>query len=401
MTSTKDTINWGSCNWGPGLFIIGYHLFLLIAVPLYLYQYSPSWTLLICSFILFNATGVSITAGYHRLFSHKAYQAHPIVEWTLLFFGTMATQGSVLRWSFDHRHHHSFVDTDNDPYSINKGFWYAHFLWLFEKPKEIDTKVVADLVRNPRVLFQHNYYALLSLGINLLAIFFVGWWTGEYFGAFLFAGLVRMFFLHHFTWFINSLAHTWGARTFCQELSAADNYIISLVTFGEGYHNYHHTFAYDYRNGIRWYHFDPSKWLIWTLSKLRLTSNLKMNKRLFIQERIILDRKALLLDKLQAAFGDYKEMWEESVTKLSESLIVKLQEWKKLSDLYLNLKQQKESKDCLRDIKQQIKAIKKGFKREYSNWKRFYRHSMAMASSAMASSVAFKFQEPPQMTASS
>jgi stearoyl-CoA desaturase (delta-9 desaturase) len=235
----------------------------------------PSWQIVTTSIVLIYLTGLGVTMGYHRLYSHNAYKINPVVETIVLFFGTMGTQGSVLRWSFDHRYHHAFVDTDKDPYSIKKGFWYAHFLWLLEKPKPIENKIVADLLKNPLLRFQHRFYGLLMFGINLLVTLFFGWYYNDYLGAFLFVWIVRMFFLHHFTWFINSLAHTWGDRPFCESLSAVDNYLISLLTWGEGYHNYHHTFGYDYRNGVRWYHYDPTKWLIWTLSKLGLATRLK------------------------------------------------------------------------------------------------------------------------------
>ncbi len=363
-------MNFKNFNWGPALYIIGYHLLLLISLPLYFSHFIPSWQIITTSAILLYITGLGVTAGYHRLYSHSTYKIHPIVEAVLLFFATMATQGSALRWSFDHRHHHAFVDTDRDPYSIKKGFWYAHFLWLLEKPKEIEDKVVRDLLKKPLIRFQHRFYAPLMLLTNGLASLFFGWCFGDYLGAFLFVWFVRLFFLHHFTWFINSLAHTWGARTFCKELSAVDNYLISLVTFGEGYHNYHHTFSYDYRNGIRWYHFDPTKWLIWTLSKLGLASQLKKNQRHFIEKRIILERKQLLLDKIHSSFSDYKKAWEEQVIILTDSIIDKLQQVRQAKESYLELKRSKKrKKESLSELRLQIKSIKNKLKEEHRNCK--------------------------------
>ncbi|HSX12204.1 MAG TPA: fatty acid desaturase [Rhabdochlamydiaceae bacterium] len=362
-------------NWIPGLFILGYHLMLLIALPLYFMHQLPSWKLVVISAALVYITGIAVTAGYHRLYSHTTYKINRFIEPIMLYFATMATQGSVLRWAFDHRHHHAFVDTDRDPYSIKKGFWYAHFLWLLEKPKEIENKVIADLARRPLLRFQHRFYGVLMVTTNIVTTLFIGWWLGDYLGAFLFAWFVRLFFLHHFTWFINSLAHTWGARTFCQELSAVDNYLISLVTFGEGYHNYHHTFAYDYRNGIRWYHFDPTKWLIWTLSKLGLAHNLKKNQHYFIQEKLILERKQLFLEKLRSSLVEYKEGWEEKITKLSESLLEKIKQVKQLKELHKGLKKE-EKKDALRELKLQMKAIKKGLKEDGREWMALYRNLM-------------------------
>jgi len=243
-------------NWRPAsMFVLGYHIVLLFMLPLYFYYCSASWAMWVTSIVLYFATGMSITGGYHRFYSHQTYKAHPLVEGLLLFFGSMACQGSALRWSYEHRIHHAYVDTDRDPYSIKKGFWFAHIFWIFQHPAPIENKVVSDLMRNRLVMFQHKYYPYLMFSTNIMAFLLVGWLLNDYLGAFVVSWWLRLFALHHSTWFINSLAHTWGARTFSSEQTAVDNFVISLLTFGEGYHNYHHTFANDYRNGIRWYHF--------------------------------------------------------------------------------------------------------------------------------------------------
>lgn len=351
-------------NWGPGLFLLGYHLFLLIALPLYFIYFTASWKILLSSAALLYITGLSVTAGYHRLYSHLAYKINPVVEGVLLFFATMATQGSALRWAYEHRCHHAFIDSDKDPYSIKKGFWYAHFLWLFEKPNEIENNVVADLLRNPLLRFQHRFYGILMLATNLLAFLFLGWCFNDYLGAFLFGWVTRMFFLHHFTWFINSLAHTWGARTFCKEISAVDNYIIALLTFGEGYHNYHHKFAYDYRNGFRWYHFDPTKWLIWILNKCRLARQLKTVHPYLLEEKLLLDRKELLLEKINSSIHLQKDEWEKKVTLLIDNVLEKLKQVKELRDRYRTLKKEKK-KESLSTLSSQIKTLKKALNREY------------------------------------
>ncbi len=354
-------------NLGVGAFIISYHLVVLTAVPLYLMHFTPSWTIIILSTILLYITGMSVTAGYHRLYSHSTYKINPVVEGVLLFFATMATQGSAIRWSYDHRIHHAFLDSDRDPYSIKKGFWYAHFLWLFEKPKEIEPHVVADLMKNPLLRFQHRFYPLLMFATNILTSLVVGWLLNDYVGAFLFVWLTRQFFLHHFTWFINSLAHTWGARTFCQEISAVDNYILSLFTWGEGYHNYHHKFAYDYRNGVRWYHFDPTKWLIWTLHKLSLATNLKRVNSYLLEQKLLLDRKKLLLETVSSSVPTQKEEWEKRITQLFDSLLINLKQVKELREHYSTLKKEGK-KDLLSVLQNQIKDLNKSLKGEYRRW---------------------------------
>lgn len=157
-----------------GQFLIIYQVLFLIGLPFYLYFGTVQTSVAVTAFILYFLTGISITAGYHRLYSHRAYKAHPVYEIILLFFGTLATQSSVIRWCFDHRHHHAYVDTDRDPYSINKGFWYAHFKWMLHEQEPIDRKVVADLYDNKALAFQDKYYLPLVIGANALVFLFFG-----------------------------------------------------------------------------------------------------------------------------------------------------------------------------------------------------------------------------------
>lgn len=356
-------------NWPTGLFIIGYHLALLIILPLYLMYYSPSWGMWTATIVLYFLTGMSITGGYHRFFSHQAYKAHPAVEAVLLFFGSMATQGSALRWSFEHRIHHAYVDTDNDPYSIKKGFWYAHIMWLFHEPMPIDKKVVSDLTRNKMVMYQHNNYLFTMIATNVLAFLFVGWLLNDYVGAFVLSWWTRLFFLHHSTWFINSLAHTWGARTFSQEQTAVDNFIISLLTFGEGYHNYHHTFANDYRNGIRWFHFDPTKWLIWTLNRLGLAYSLKRVGKYHIKERLVNDHKQELLQVIKKSITSGADELCEKVSKLSEDMNNKLSRLRTLADT-------SSSGRADATTSKEIKTLKKGFREEWKQFHHLYKNVM-------------------------
>jgi stearoyl-CoA desaturase (delta-9 desaturase) len=233
-------------------------------------------------------------------------------------------------------------------------------MWILEKPKPIDSKVVADLLKNPIIRFQDRYYGLLFVATNTIFTLFVGWCFKDYIGAFVFAWLTRMFFLHHFTWFINSLAHTWGTHHFSREHSAVDNYIISLVTFGEGYHNYHHTFAGDYRNGIRWFHFDPTKWLIWTLSKIGLAKSLRKVPDIAIQEKILLSQKQELLDRCNPSSRD-------KIVAISENLLAKLREIAKLKEQQTELLKQK-NKEHLFHLIQEMKKMKKGMKKQVKDW---------------------------------
>jgi stearoyl-CoA desaturase (delta-9 desaturase) len=283
-------------DWTVFLFILGYHVLLIVFLQIYLFTRGlPSKEILYSFLILFIAAGISITAGYHRFYSHKSYRANKFLESVLLFFGTLALQGSVISWVHGHRLHHSYVDTEKDPYCIKKGFLFAHMVWLFYIPEPIKKEIVSDLYQKRYLRFQHKYYNLLAVSLNVFIALFLGFLFGDIFGGFVFLLLFRIFATHHTTWFINSLAHTWGKQSFSKELSAVDNYIIALLTFGEGYHNFHHTFPTDYRNGIKWYHFDPTKWLIWISSKIGLVKGYSKVNNKIIYERIKSEEKLHIL----------------------------------------------------------------------------------------------------------
>lgn len=365
-------------NWGPGLFLIIYQSILLIGLPFYFYYHSPSWQMVLISIILLYITGLSITGGYHRFYAHRSYRTKPIIEVILLFFGAMAGQGSALRWAFDHRLHHAHVDTDEDPYSIKKGFWYAHFLWILEKPKPIDPKVVPDLMRNPLVQFQHRHINLLMTMSNVIVFIIVGWLLNDYTGAFVLACWTRLFALHHFTWFINSLAHTWGDKPFCQEQSAVNNYIIAFLTFGEGYHNYHHTFANDYRNGIRWFHFDPTKWLIWGLNKFGLTSDLKRMDAYTIKKRMVLQRKELLIERLCDLWYVKKDELEKKVLELSDSIVKKIAEANRLKEHYKQARREGQKREMLKQVKKDLYQIKRSLKQDWRQWVQLSRNILRL-----------------------
>lgn len=360
-------------NWSVYLFLATYQILLLISLPFYFYYAPPSLSMILASIVLLYLTGLSITGGYHRYFSHRSYKAHPAIQAILLFFGAMAGQGSALRWSYDHRIHHAYVDTDNDPYSIQKGFWYAHFGWILDKPRVIDSKVVPDLLKDKMVMFQHNNIGLAMLGTNLVAFIFVGWLLNDFVGAFFMALWLRLFALHHFTWFINSLAHTWGDKPFCQEQTAVNNFIISLLTFGEGYHNYHHTFANDYRNGVRWYQWDPTKWLIWTLNKFGLAHSLKRMDAYTIQKRLVMERKNLLMQRISTAWENQKEELEKQINEISESITNKINQFVQLMEKYRELKNESKEYQLLQEIRAEIKSLKRSMKQDWRTWKELSR----------------------------
>lgn len=225
---------------------------------------------------MFTVIGLSVCAGYHRFFSHKSYECSPAVQAVYAFFGAMAAQNSILCWSSDHRVHHQYVDKDWDPYNIRRGFWWAHFLWVFYKPAQPKTFAnVPDLEKNPVVAWQHRWYRWILLFGVIVVPTGVGALYGRPLAGLLWGGFLRVVITHHTTFFVNSLAHYMGRRTFNARVSARDNWLLALVTFGEGYHSFHHRFPADFRNGVRWYHWDPAKWMIRGLRAVGLASDLR------------------------------------------------------------------------------------------------------------------------------
>jgi stearoyl-CoA desaturase (delta-9 desaturase) len=311
-------------NWATLIFIVGYHVGLLVGLPFYFIYHPPGLSLVLISVALLILTEIGIGAAYHRFYAHRCYTLSKPAESVLLFLATLATQGSALQWSYDHRMHHRFSDTKDDPYSVVHGFWHAHVLWLFKKSKPADLKRVPDLLKNPLAVFQHKYAHYLSVGSNMVLCGLIGWLVGDYLGAFVLAWWTRLAVSHHLTWFVNSLCHTWGARTYSKELTAVDNYILALVTVGDGYHNYHHTFPSDYRNGVRWYHVDPTKWTIWVLSKLGLAHNLKRISASRIERRLLQEDHKLLVDRLEdhvlASRAELKLRIEQLAASIQEKL---------------------------------------------------------------------------------
>jgi len=356
-------------------FIVAYHAAVLIGLPVYLYYYTAGAWLLIASVALLILSELGIGAAYHRFYSHRAFKLNRLAESVLLFLGTLAFQGSVLRWSYEHRMHHRYVDTDDDPYSINKGFWFAHILWLFEKGGPIDEKRVTDLMQNPLVVFQHRYYAPLAFGSNILVWLLVGWLVGDYLGAFVLAWWTRLLVSHHLTWCINSLAHYWGKQTYSREQSAVDNFVVAFLTVGEGYHNYHHTFAWDYRNGVRWYHFDPVKWTVWSLSRVGLARGLKRVSKMRIQMRLLQEDRRLLAERLRDRVNEGRAEMARRVEALSQRIQERLGEQTALAERIRSLRKtrgddRRTVRAKLREVRRELKAIRHGLRQDWKAWHR-------------------------------
>ncbi|HZR47095.1 MAG TPA: fatty acid desaturase [Candidatus Manganitrophaceae bacterium] len=244
----------------------------VLGVPLFGYFFNYSWLDWTLFGILYVVTGLGITVGYHRLISHRSFTCPDPVKVAFLIAGGWALENSALKWCADHVRHHAKVDQEEDPYNAKKGFWHSHLLWIFFKDPNADDKYTAIFRKDKWVMWQHQNYLLVVLS-GLLIPSIIGFihrgWIGGL-SAFLLAGVGRTFLVLNSTFCINSICHLWGDQPHGSANSSRDSWWISLVTFGEGYHNYHHNYPRDYRNGPKWYNFDPSKWLIFSLFVLRL-----------------------------------------------------------------------------------------------------------------------------------
>ncbi|ORY47705.1 hypothetical protein BCR33DRAFT_764103 [Rhizoclosmatium globosum] len=240
-------------------------------------------------------SGLGITAGYHRYWSHRSYDATRLWQFVMMLAGSSAVEGSIKWWSRGHRVHHRFTDTDKDPYNAKKGFFWSHIGWMLKKQGRLATVDVSDLSKDWIVRFQHKYYPLVALIMAFVVPTTVaGFGWGDWKGGFFFAGVARLVFVHHATFCVNSLAHYIGDYTYDDKHTPKDHFLTALITCGEGYHNFHHEFPGDYRNAIKFYQYDPTKWLIWTASLVGLTYNLKVfpsneiqKGRIYMQEKEI------------------------------------------------------------------------------------------------------------------
>ena len=270
-------------NWLNILFLSLTPIIGVFGTAAYALAYGVRWWEPVLFLALFSLVSFSVTAGYHRCFAHKAYVSHPFLQACYLFLGAMALQNSALKWTSDHRDHHRYVDKDWDPYSIKRGGLWAHILWLFyAEPAERSYENVPDLQNNPRVQWQYRWNNWIGIVGGLGIPTLIGAFFGRPLGGLLWGGFLRIVVIHHTTFLVNSVAHLYGSRPYTEENSARDNGLLAFITNGEGYHNFHHKFPSDFRNGVRWYQWDPTKWLIATLGFVGLAADLRKTPKAVI-----------------------------------------------------------------------------------------------------------------------
>ena len=281
----------------------------IAGTALYTLKAGFSWWMLGLLTGMYLLVGMSICAGYHRFFSHKSYEAHPMVQAFFAFFGAMAAQNSILWWSSSHRVHHKYVDQDWDPYNIRRGFWWAHIFWIFYRnPNAGNFENARDLEKNPIVMWQHRWHKWILIGAGFGIPTAIGAMFGDPIAGLLWGGFTRLVVIHHTTFFVNSLAHVWGRSSYSFEQSARDNWAVALLTLGEGYHSYHHRFPADFRNGILWFQWDPAKWFIQALRGVGLAKELKTTPAPLVEQARMEAEMRRLSEKIalshETSYGD-------------------------------------------------------------------------------------------------
>jgi stearoyl-CoA desaturase (delta-9 desaturase) len=234
---------------------------------------------------MYFLSAFGVTVGFHRLLTHRAFDTYRPIRYLFAILGSYSVEGPVLDWVADHRKHHTFADEEGDPHSPHVGFgsgfggvirglWHAHVGWLFETNGQAEKRrYCPDLASDPnmrRINRAFPFFVLATLAIP----FFAGWaWGGTLdagLEALLWAGLVRIFLVHHVTWSINSICHFFGSRRFATEDHSTNVFWLALPSLGEAWHHNHHAFPRSARHGLRWYELDPSGWLILAMAKVGL-----------------------------------------------------------------------------------------------------------------------------------
>jgi stearoyl-CoA desaturase (delta-9 desaturase) len=262
------------------------------AAIVFLWGWGFRWTDLGLFLGMYLLTALGITVGFHRLFTHRSFQTYRWIQLILGVLGSMAVQGSLLKWVALHRRHHQHSDQPGDPHSphlhgrgllgLLRGLWHSHLGWVFQPdPPDLERYVkdlrASTLLRVVSALFPVWILAGLVLPAVLGGVITLSWigvWTGLVWG-----GLVRIFLVHHVTWSVNSVCHLWGLRPYRSDDQSRNNIVFGILALGEGWHNTHHAFPNSARHGLRWWQIDVSYWVIRTLVLVGLAWNMRLPSR--------------------------------------------------------------------------------------------------------------------------
>jgi stearoyl-CoA desaturase (Delta-9 desaturase) len=259
------------------------------AAVFFLWGWGFSWVELGILMGMYLLTALGITVGFHRLFTHHSFETYRVVQFIFGILGSMALQGSLLKWVALHRRHHAHSDRPGDPHSphlyghsilgLLHGLWHAHVGWIFQADPPDLPRYVKDLRRSTALRVVSALFPLWVL-VGLLIPAILGGlltlsWTGVWCGL-IWGGLARIFLVHHVTWSVNSVCHFWGMRPYRSDDHSRNNFLFGILALGEGWHNTHHAFPTSARHGLRWWQIDVSYVVIRTLAWLHLAWNVKV-----------------------------------------------------------------------------------------------------------------------------
>ena len=261
----------------------------LVIAILLLWGWGLSWVHLGLMLGMYVLTGLGITVGYHRLFTHRSFETNAVIKAMLAIVGSMAVEGPLLKWVAVHRRHHQHSDEPDDPHSphlhgqglvgLVKGLWHAHLGWVFAPDAPSLYRYVGDLQKEQLLRVISRLFPLwVTVGLLLPALLgglLTMSWMGVLLG-FIWGGLVRVFLVHHVTWSVNSICHLWGSKPFKSKDESRNNFIVGVLAFGEGWHNNHHAFPNSARHGLRWWELDVSYWVIRIMEMLKLAHRVKV-----------------------------------------------------------------------------------------------------------------------------
>ncbi|WP_107668486.1 acyl-CoA desaturase [Cyanothece sp. BG0011] len=256
-------------DWTIIIYMASIHLVALLAFL----PSNFSWQAVGVAFFLYWVTGaLGITLGFHRLVSHRSFQAPKWLEYILVLFGTLACQGGPIQWVGLHRIHHKYSDTEPDPHDSNRGFWWSHLGWMLHHiPADNDVpRYTQDIKEDPFYNFCQTFMIPIQIVLGLI-LYSLGGWPFVIWGIF-----VRLVMVFHFTWFVNSATHKFGYQSHESNDNSRNCWWVALLTFGEGWHNNHHAYQYSARHGLAWWEIDITWMTIRVLQFLGLAKNVKL-----------------------------------------------------------------------------------------------------------------------------
>jgi stearoyl-CoA desaturase (delta-9 desaturase) len=239
-----------------------------------------NWVDVALMVVFYVISGLGITAGFHRMLTHKSFETSKPLKATFLIAGCMAVEGDPITWASTHIQHHAHSDDEDDPHSPLEGLWHAHMGWLFGFKNNVAV-YGTWLKKDPTVVWVAKTW-VWWVALGLLIPFLIAGWSGLIWG-----GLVRIFLTHHITWSVNSICHTFGARDYQTRDASRNNFVVGLLAFGEGWHNNHHAFPRSAFHGLRWWQIDFSGYLIRALEATGLVWNVYRVKEADLRKRIV------------------------------------------------------------------------------------------------------------------